>query len=58
MERYFQIRKVRVWIFLKVTFPNTLSVFNTIQVCSLKVLDLVGDHSVCRRVVDSDMCSQ
>ena len=45
-------------IFLKVTFPNTLSVFNTIQVCSLKVLDLVGDHSVCRPVVDSDTCSQ
>ena len=58
MERYFQIRKVRIWICLKATFPNTLSLFNMIQVCSLKMLDLVGDHSVCGPVVDSDTCSQ
>lgn len=36
MERYFQIGKVRIWIFLKATFPNTLSLCNMIKFVLLK----------------------
>ena len=39
-------------------FPKYTFVVYYDQVCSLKVLDLVGDHSVCGPVVDSDTCSQ
>lgn len=42
MEKYFQIRKVRIWIFLKATFPYIFGAQND-QVSSLKMLDLVGD---------------
>ena len=42
MERYFQIRKVRIWIFLKATFPNTLSLFNMIKFVLLKCQILWG----------------